>query len=76
MDFSKKPERESFDQNANLISRLFYLWIGPLFWEGMKNGLSKDDLTKCMLKDRSDTLGDNLERYDHCMNSLNNFIFA
>lgn len=63
MDSSKKPERENPRKGANPISQLFILWIAPLFWKGMKNGLTTDDLTKCLKKDRSDMLGDDLERY-------------
>lgn len=62
MDFSKKPERENPRKKANLISQLFFVWIIPLLWKGMKNGLTKKDLTKCLKKDRSDTLGDDLEK--------------
>lgn len=62
MDFSKKPERENPRKGANLISRLFFLWITPMLWKGMKNGLTTKDLTKCLQKDRSDTLGDDLEK--------------
>lgn len=63
MDSSKKPERENPRKGANPISQLFILWIAPLFWNGMKNGLTTDDLTKCLPIDKSDRLGDDLERY-------------
>lgn len=62
MDFSKKPERENPRKKANPISQLFFVWIIPLLWRGMKNGLTTKDLTKCLKKDRSDTLGDDLEK--------------
>lgn len=62
MDFTKKPQQESLDKDANPISRLFLLWMAPFVWKGMKNGLATNDLTKCMTKDRSDVLGDELEK--------------
>lgn len=62
MDFSKKPKRQNPRKRANLMSQLFFVWIVPLLWNGMKNGLTTKDLTKCLRKDRSDTLGDDLEK--------------
>lgn len=62
MDFSKKPEHENPRKSANLISRLFLLWTAPLLWKGMKNGLTTEDLTKCLQRDKSNALGDNLEK--------------
>lgn len=61
MDFNKKPELENPRKGANVISRLFFLWTLPLFWKGMKNGLTTDDLTKCLPKDKSDKLTDAME---------------
>lgn len=62
MDSGKKPERENPRKGANPISQLFFLWITPLFWKGTRKGLTTDDLTKCLRKDKSDLLGDALER--------------
>lgn len=64
MDFGKKPKHENPRNGANPISRLFCLWITPLLWKGMKNGLTSDDLCKCLQKDKSEVLGDDLERLD------------
>lgn len=61
MDFSKKPELENPRKGANVISKLFYLWTLPLFWKGMKNGLTTDDMTKCLQKDKSEELTDEME---------------
>lgn len=63
MDFSKKPERKNPRKGANLISRLFFLWMMPVFWKGTRKGLNTDDLTRCLRKDGSEMLGDELERY-------------
>lgn len=62
MDFSKKPGRENPRKGANFLSQLFIFWTVPLVWRGMKNGLTTKDLTKCLQEDRSDSLGDDLER--------------
>lgn len=62
MDTGRKPERENPRKGANPISQLFFFWIIPLFWNGTRNGLSTDDLTKCLRKDKSDSLGNDLER--------------
>lgn len=61
MDFNKKPELENPRKGANVISKLFFLWTLPLFWKGMKNGLTTDDLTECLPKDKSDKLTDEME---------------
>lgn len=62
MDSSKKPERENPKNGANPISLLFFLWIAPLLLKGTNRGLNTDDLIKCLEEDKSDTLGDDLER--------------
>lgn len=62
MDFSRKPERENPRKKANPLSQLFFLWMVPVFWRGTRKGLTTDDLTKCLKKDDSELLGDELER--------------
>lgn len=62
MDSGRKPERKNPRKGANPISQLFFLWIVPLFWKGTRKGLNTDDLTACLQKDESETLGDCLER--------------
>lgn len=63
MDFSKKPQHENPRKGNNFISQLFMLWTVPLFWKGLRNGLTTNDLTKCLQEDKSGALGDNLEAY-------------
>lgn len=62
MDFSEKPIRENPRTKANLLSQLLFAWIFPLFWEGARHGLNKNDLRKCLLKDKSKLLGDELQK--------------
>lgn len=61
MDSGKKPENRNPRKGANPVSQLFFAWIVPLFWHGTRNGLNTEDLTKCLRKDKSDTLGNILE---------------
>lgn len=61
MDFNKKPHLENPAEGANFISQIFFLWTIPLFWKGMKDGLTTNDLTKCLQNDKSEKLGDELE---------------
>lgn len=62
MESEKKPDKENPRRNANIFSQFFILWLAPLFWRGVKFGLCTDDLTKCLDKDKSDALGDELEQ--------------
>lgn len=73
MDFGKKPKHENPRKGANPISQLFFLWITPLLWKGMKNGLKSDDLCKCLKNDKSEVLGDDLERLDIQMSFGNQY---
>ncbi|XP_055303160.1 ATP-binding cassette sub-family C member 4-like [Sitodiplosis mosellana] len=62
MDSSRKPEKSNPRKGANPLSQLFFLWVIPLFWKGTRKGLNTDDLTQCLEKDESESLGDELER--------------
>lgn len=61
MDSGKKPEKPNPRKGANPLSQLLFFWIIPLFWSGAQKGLTPDDLTICLAKDRSNDLGDKLE---------------
>ena len=63
MDHSKKPEKENPKKAANLLSQLFLTWTIPVMWKGAKSGLTQDDLTKCLERDQSEPLGDQLEEW-------------
>lgn len=62
MDFSKKPEKENPRSGANIISQLLFLWVIPVLRNG-RNGIKTDELTQHLVKDNSNALGDQLERY-------------
>lgn len=61
MDSGIKPENRNPRKSANIFSQIFFTWIIPLFWRGTHKGLDIDDLTKCLDKDRSEGLGNELE---------------
>ncbi|XP_054082256.1 ATP-binding cassette sub-family C member 4 [Zeugodacus cucurbitae] len=61
MDSSRKPEKINPRRHANILSQLLFIWAIPLLFKGTKNGLTTDDVTKCMPKDCSEDLGDRLE---------------
>lgn len=62
MDSGKKPDKTNPRRGVNIISQIFFIWIIPLFWKGVRRGLTTEDMTKCLDKDKSDALGDELER--------------
>uniref|UniRef100_A0A1A9X2R7 Multidrug resistance-associated protein lethal(2)03659 n=1 Tax=Glossina brevipalpis TaxID=37001 RepID=A0A1A9X2R7_9MUSC len=62
MDCSEKPKKENPRQFANIFSQLMFGWAVPLLYRGSHQGLTSDDLTKCLPEDRSEDLGDKLER--------------
>lgn len=61
MDSGKKPEKRNPRKGANLLSQLLFTWIIPFLWHGTRYGLNSEDLTKCLRKDKSTTLGNSLE---------------
>lgn len=62
MDSSRKPEKKNPRKGAFFLSQLLYGWLLPLFFKGCRHGLNKDDLTKCLKADKSEDLGDRLEK--------------
>lgn len=61
MDSSKKPELKNPRKGANILSQLFFIWVVPVLWHGMRNGLTIDNRTQCLTEDKSADLGDKLE---------------
>lgn len=47
---------------ANIFSRLFSLWTVPLFLKGYRKDLGMDDIYQPLKADRSESLGERLER--------------
>lgn len=49
-------------EKANILSKIFFAWTVPLFVKGYKKDLDMDDIYRPLHSDRSDGLGDRLER--------------
>ncbi|XP_051799250.1 ATP-binding cassette sub-family C member 4-like isoform X1 [Acanthochromis polyacanthus] len=48
---------------ASLLSKVFFWWLNPLFTTGHKRRLEEDDMYEVLPEDRSDRLGQDLQRY-------------
>lgn len=63
MDFSEKTSRANPFAKANAISKLFFVWLLPLFRQGFRRDLNLDDIYDTLPADVSQPLGDQLEKY-------------
>jgi hypothetical protein len=63
MDFTETKLRRNPIEEANPISKLFFLWILPLFQKGYKQDLTFPDLYNIIKEDHAETLGNHLETY-------------
>ncbi|PNF15051.1 hypothetical protein B7P43_G16818 [Cryptotermes secundus] len=63
MDSSKKLTNANPRATANPISVLVFWWIKDLFWKGYDKDLDVEDLYDILPNDRSEMLGDDLEKY-------------
>lgn len=66
-DIKKVPpkNREKKTNNykrANILSKVWFVWMLPTFWRGYKRDLYDADLTKPKENHLSDKLGDRLEK--------------
>uniref|UniRef100_A0A3P9JMH4 Cystic fibrosis transmembrane conductance regulator n=1 Tax=Oryzias latipes TaxID=8090 RepID=A0A3P9JMH4_ORYLA len=48
---------------ANIFSKIFFWWLNPLFRIGSKRRLDEDDMFEVLPEDRSDHLGEELQRF-------------
>lgn len=55
--FSSNPR-----ERANILSTLFFTWTIPMFVKGYKKDLEMHDMYQPLTCDRSDSLGDRLEK--------------
>ncbi|KOC59210.1 Multidrug resistance-associated protein 4 [Habropoda laboriosa] len=62
MDASKKYDNPNPKLSANLLSKLIFWWLKPLFSYGRTHDLEIKDIYNVMPKDVSQHLGDKLER--------------
>jgi hypothetical protein len=57
MDFRKKKDLPSPREKASFLSKLFFLWIIPLFRKGSSKDLTIDDMYNVPTEDISHKLG-------------------
>ncbi|XP_034534130.1 multidrug resistance-associated protein 4-like [Notolabrus celidotus] len=51
---------------ASFLSKIFFWWLNPLFSTGSKRRLEEDDMFEVLTEDRSENLGQDLQRHwDH-----------
>ncbi|KAM4711152.1 ATP-binding cassette sub-family C member 4-like isoform 2-T2 [Anableps anableps] len=48
---------------ANILSKIFFWWLNPLFRIGYKRRLEEEDMYEVLQEDRSEVLGQELQRY-------------
>ncbi|XP_028288222.1 ATP-binding cassette sub-family C member 4 [Parambassis ranga] len=66
MENVRKDAKTNPAATANLFSNIFFCWLNPLFRIGYKCRLNEDDMYEVLAEDRSEKLGQDLQRYwDH-----------
>ncbi|XP_032455220.1 multidrug resistance-associated protein 4 [Nasonia vitripennis] len=63
MDSTKKYENPSPRLSANVLSKILFCWLNPLFWYGRKHDLETKDLHNALPDDLSEPLGNKLEKF-------------
>ncbi|XP_054643013.1 ATP-binding cassette sub-family C member 4-like isoform X4 [Dunckerocampus dactyliophorus] len=63
MEARRKDSKDNPLVQANLLSKIFFCWLNPLFRIGYKRRLEEDDMYKVLSEDASDRLGDELQWY-------------
>ncbi|KAM4609455.1 ATP-binding cassette sub-family C member 4-like [Polymixia lowei] len=63
MEPLRKEARDNPSATANLLSKMFFCWLNPLFRIGYKRKLEEDDMYKVLPEDGSKRLGEELQCY-------------
>ncbi|XP_042350397.1 ATP-binding cassette sub-family C member 4-like [Plectropomus leopardus] len=63
MEPLRKEAKDNPSASANLLSKIFFCWLNPLFRIGYKRKLEEDDMYKVLPEDASDRLGEELQWY-------------
>uniref|UniRef100_A0A4W6FYM0 Multidrug resistance-associated protein 4 n=1 Tax=Lates calcarifer TaxID=8187 RepID=A0A4W6FYM0_LATCA len=63
MEPLRKEARDNPSASANLLSKIFFCWLNPLFRIGYKRKLEEDDMYKVLPEDASNRLGEELQWY-------------
>ncbi|CAN9497709.1 unnamed protein product [Ophioblennius macclurei] len=61
MEPLRKEAKDNPSASANLLSKIFFCWLNPLFRIGYKKQLKEDDMYKVLPEDASDRLGNELQ---------------
>uniref|UniRef100_A0A8D0B2G1 Cystic fibrosis transmembrane conductance regulator n=1 Tax=Sander lucioperca TaxID=283035 RepID=A0A8D0B2G1_SANLU len=61
-----KKDKTNPAATASILSKIFFWWLNPLFRIGRKRKLEEDDMYEVLTEDRSEKLGQDLQRcWDH-----------
>ncbi|KAM6934339.1 ATP-binding cassette sub-family C member 4-like [Xenentodon cancila] len=63
MEPLQKEAKDNPSASANLLSKIFFCWLNPLFRLGYKKKLEEDDMFTVLPEDASDRLGEELQTY-------------
>ncbi|XP_047432401.1 ATP-binding cassette sub-family C member 4-like [Mugil cephalus] len=63
MEKDTKKGKTNPAASANIVSKIFFWWLNPLFSVGYKRPLEEDDMYEVLAEDRSETLGHDLLSY-------------
>uniref|UniRef100_A0A671UTH0 ATP binding cassette subfamily C member 4 (PEL blood group) n=1 Tax=Sparus aurata TaxID=8175 RepID=A0A671UTH0_SPAAU len=63
MEHVRKEAKDNPSASANLLSKIFFCWLNPLFRIGYKRKLEEDDMYNVLPEDASDRLGEELQWY-------------
>nr|XP_019945775.1 PREDICTED: multidrug resistance-associated protein 4 isoform X1 [Paralichthys olivaceus]XP_019945776.1 PREDICTED: multidrug resistance-associated protein 4 isoform X1 [Paralichthys olivaceus]XP_019945777.1 PREDICTED: multidrug resistance-associated protein 4 isoform X1 [Paralichthys olivaceus]XP_019945778.1 PREDICTED: multidrug resistance-associated protein 4 isoform X1 [Paralichthys olivaceus]XP_019945779.1 PREDICTED: multidrug resistance-associated protein 4 isoform X1 [Paralichthys olivac len=63
MEPPRKEAKDNPSASANLLSKIFFCWLNPLFRIGYKKKLEEDDMYKVLPEDASHRLGEELQWY-------------
>uniref|UniRef100_A0A3P9HVL2 Multidrug resistance-associated protein 4 n=1 Tax=Oryzias latipes TaxID=8090 RepID=A0A3P9HVL2_ORYLA len=58
-----KAWKDNPSASANLLSKIFFCWLSPLFRTGYRRKLEEDDMFRVLPEDASNRLGEELQRY-------------
>lgn len=64
MDTSKRKRLQNPRKSANIFSVLIFTWTLPIFKKGFQKRLDNTDICEPLNSDRSESLGDRLDKYE------------